>query len=404
MAQKKVCMIFLRHAALDCRIYYKEARTLRDAGYDVHLLGRLKDGAFTDMGGNPVAYPDSNGEWKYDGMTFHGIPKRAGLIGKYLEYRDLVKVGLSIKASMYHCHESDIAMAAAITIKKKLNQESRLIFDLHEFWPVSWKEMVRTDVRSLAFQIFTPGWKKSINASDFIITANTIVRGHLLVANRFKNVVVLENAPVLSIFKEPEGTRSKSNSVVLCHEGALDFNRGFREMVLLVEKNLPRVRLKIIGSVFGEEKKWLDALYKEKPYLSRSIEITGWLPYEDVGTAISSCDVGLIMFYPTINNMLAGPPNKLYNYMRYGLPIVSMNLPETQALISKYRCGIVVNDWSMTSFINSIQYLIDHPNEAEAMGRRGKDAILNELSWEQQGEKLLKIYDQLLNPKPFILP
>lgn len=404
MTQKKVCMISLRHPALDGRIYYKESRTLLNAGYDVHLLCRLQDGAFIAIGGNPVGYPDKNGEWQYDGMTFHGIQKRKGLIGKYLEYKDFVKVGLSLKADIYHCHDSDIALSAALKIKQILGASTKLIYDMHEFGSASWKDVViYGGVKGVILHLFTCGRKRAINYSDYLITANTIVRGYSLVINRYKDVVALENSPVLSIFKEQAQTKKEINSVVLCHEGIIDFKRGLKEMVSLIESNKGKIKLKIIGNIAGKEKTWLEAKIKDNPNLSKCIHITGWLPYEEVGNAISGCDIGLIMFYPTVNNMLAGPPNKLYNYMRYGLPVVSVNLPETRSIISKYRCGIIVRSWNTDSFVKALQYLIDHPDESRAMGQKGKEAILNELSWEHQGEKLLKIYEELLNEKPFVV-
>lgn len=404
MTQKTVCMIFLRHSALDCRIYYKEARTLRDAGYNVHLIGRLSSkGAFYDMGGNSIAFPDQNGIWEYDGMVFHGIKRRRGIVGKILEVRDLVRVGLELKADVYHCHESDIALSAAVKIKKTLKSSTKLIYDMHEFGPGSWKYVVKSGLKNIALYLFTCGMKRGVNCSDYLITANTIVRGRTLIFNRYKKVEILENAPVLSIFKDGERSKKESDTIVLCHEGAMGFARGLKEMVSLVERSASRIKLRIVGTVAGKEKKWVEAEIKDNPDLSQRIHITGWLPYEEVGNAISGCDIGLIMFHPTVNNMLAGPPNKLYNYMRYGMPVVSVDLPETRAIINKYRCGIIVKEWNVDSVIQAIHYLINHPEEAKAMGQRGKEAILNELSWEHQGEKLLKIYEELFNKKPFVI-
>ena len=206
MIKGKVCKIFVHHAALDDRIYYKEARTLKDAGYDVNMVCRLQCGAFTDMGGRPVGYPDENGLWDYNGITFYGISKRKGLLGKWKEYKDLVRVGVSLKASVYHCHDDDIALIAAVKIKNLLGNSTKLIWDIHEFYSVSWRDIPKYGVKSILLHFFTYIRKKAINCSDYLITANNVVRGQTLIFNRFKKVEVLENAPVLSIFKEQEKT------------------------------------------------------------------------------------------------------------------------------------------------------------------------------------------------------
>ncbi|MBU1873973.1 glycosyltransferase, partial [bacterium] len=244
--------------------------------------------------------------------------------------------------------------------------------------------------------------KNAIKYCDYIITANDVVRARSLIYNRFKLVDIISNVPNLTIFNE-EGVKETNSSIILCHEGSLSFNRGLKEMISLIEEQKYNLKLKIIGDIRGDEKKWLDEKIHNNPSLIKSIYITEWLPYEKVGAAIEECDIGLILFYPTINNMLAGPPNKLFNYMRYGLPIVTVDLPETRMVIRKYGCGLIVKNWDINTFIQSVKYLIDNPSEAKAMGQRGKEAIINELSWQKQGEKLLKIYDELLNPQPFII-
>lgn len=401
MAKKKVCVISLHHPALDSRIYYKEAITLRNAGYDVHIICRLNNKTFTEMGGKPIGCPNKNMEWNYDGFTFHGVLKRKGFFGKWLEYKETIKIGLSIKANFYHCHESNIALAAALKIKQKIGMSSKLIFDIHEFSRKGWTERVPFGFKNVYYFLFLNWEKKAINHTDYLITANSITRAYFLIDNKYKKVEILQNVPILSIFKDKKKVTKENNCIIICHEGSLSFNRGLKEMVSIVENAKYKIILKIIGNVPYKEEKWLKNKFKDNLKLLQFIQITGWLPYKDVGNVLSDCDIGLILFFPTTNNMLAGPPNKLFNYMRYGIPVVSVDLPETRAIIAKYKCGIIVKDWKISSIISAVQYLINHPNEAKAMGQRGKEAILKELNWEREGNKLLRVYAELQNREVF---
>lgn len=174
-------MILLHHHALDPRIYYKKAITLRDAGYDVHLICRLHNKAFTEMGGKPIGYPDKNMEWKHDGFTFHGVLKRKGIFGKWLEYKETVKIGLSIKANFYHCHESNVTLAAALKIKQKLGMSSKIIFDMHEFTRKGWMEKLPFGFKDIYYFLFLNWEKKAINHVDYLITANSITRASSLI-------------------------------------------------------------------------------------------------------------------------------------------------------------------------------------------------------------------------------
>jgi glycosyltransferase involved in cell wall biosynthesis len=164
---------------------------------------------------------------------------------------------------------------------------------------------------------------------------------------------------------------------------------------------LQKVKLVIIGDLKGPEKKWYD---ESVPQTTKDlISITGWLPYHQVGDMISKCHIGLITMNRSINNMLAGPPNKLFNYMRYGLPIISVNFPESQRIIHDYKCGIVVKDDSAEAFVEGINFIIDNPVKADNMGDNGRAAINDVLSWEHQSNKLISLYDELLGDTKILL-
>ena len=70
----------------------------------------------------------------------------------------------------------------------------------------------------------------------------------------------------------------------------------------------------LIGDVFGEEKNFLENKIITND-LENNIEITGWLSYNDVPKSIADCSIGLITNTNEKRNTLAGPPNKLFNYM-----------------------------------------------------------------------------------------
>ena len=84
--------------------------------------------------------------------------------------------------------------------------------------------------------------------------------------------------------------------------------------------------------------------------------ITGWLPYEKVSDAMRDCHAGLILFRECIENRMAGPPNKLFNYMNAGLPVLSVDFPEMRQIIMEEECGVLLNDQSVKSILLSSFY------------------------------------------------
>ena len=422
MPKAKVCMLTSGHSALDDRIFYKESRTLQQEGHEVTLLAPLdNEGFFFDMGGNRLPY---SREATLHGIRIIGFTKgkpsiprvsavlqlvRLASIGRLKlgtePLADLIDKGIQVSADVYHCHEL-WSLLAGIQIKGSLEKQGRkpkLIYDVHEFHPASelsdaknlWNRLYNRVLRKAIVHFE----KEALKYVDYVITANQITRGYLLTLSMRAQTEVIYNCPVLSIFQEPGSAKTHKNRITICHEGHLRFKRGIKQMTevmkLLKAHYGNKVELLIIGDVYGEERKYLDEKLEEYD-LHATIRCTGWLPYEEVGKAIPQGDIGIIFFEPTENNMLAGPPHKLFNYMRYGLPIVSVDLPETSRIIREAQCGLIVKDRSTHSLAEALSALIDDEDKRRWMGENAEKAAYNQYSWEQMEKRLLRVYAELL--------
>jgi len=422
--KKKVCILTTGHPPVDSRIFYKEARSLHQAGFEVCLIAPLnQDGFLTDMMGNPIA----RGETVLDGIKILGFQMRKpivyrlpkiGSVARWLRlitvgrfpfgrdaFSDLVIKAVQADADIYHCHEM-WSLYAGLQAKRRLGKQGKspkLICDVHEFWPAKLSSKKLGDV--LCSKIVTLFEKKSLKYVDYVITANYITRGHILTLNRFVKTEVLDNCPVLSIFKETE-QKFSNESITICHEGALLFNRGLKEMLevmkILKARYNGKIRLLIVGDVFGEERIYFEQKVKEYQ-IEDVVERTGWLPYEQVGDAISDCSIGIIFMEPTENNMLAGPPNKLFNCMRYGLPIVTVDLPETRRIVLESQCGVVVRDRTVDVLVDALSMLIDDADLRSRLGENARKAVYEKYHWGIMEKKLLRIYSELTSPSEWIL-
>lgn len=426
--RKKVCMLTTGHSALDDRIFYKEARSLHRAGFEVFLIAPLnEDGSLTDMGRDVIAQEET----VLDGIKIigfrrgrfgiFGLPKtrtisqwlRLGTIGRLSfgkePFSDIINKGVHIDADVYHCHEIE-SLYVGIQIKRILENKGRspkLIFDVHEFLPAK-RSSKRFSRDALWSKIVICFERKSLEYVDYVITANHITRGHLLSLNRFIETEVLDNCPVLSIFQEPE-QETNDEAITICHEGSLHFSRGLREilevMKILKERYDRKIRLLIVGDVFGEERSYFEQKVKDYQ-IEYVVGRTGWLPYEKVGEAISNCSVGIIFIdFMELKEtvMLSGPPNKLYNYMRYGLPIVTVDLPETRRIVLESQCGIVVKEQAVDALADALSMLIDDADLRRRLGENGREAVYEKYHWGVMEKKLLRIYSELSSSSKCIL-
>jgi glycosyltransferase involved in cell wall biosynthesis len=86
----------------------------------------------------------------------------------------------------------------------------------------------------------------------------------------------------------------------------------------------------------------------------------------------------------------------MFEYMAASLPVISSNNKLWKSIIDKHQCGICVDPMNPKEIAEAIQYIIEHPKEAEQMGINGKKAVLEIYNWANEEKKLLELYRNIL--------
>lgn len=87
---------------------------------------------------------------------------------------------------------------------------------------------------------------------------------------------------------------------------------------------------------------------------------------------------------------------KIFEYMKYGLPIICSDLILWKEIIDKYDCGITVDPTNIQEIADALNFLIENPEEAQRMGMNGYKAYIEEYNWDTQVPKLLQLYSELI--------
>ena len=194
-----------------------------------------------------------------------------------------------------------------------------------------------------------------------------------------------------------EEYQKENKEVIICHEGSLWFNRGLKLIIkalVILKGTHPNFRFRIIGDVFGEEKKFLQ---KEITInnVENNIESTGWLSYNDVPKKIADCSIGIITNTNEKRNTLAGPPNKLFNYITMGLAIVTVDLPATTTIINETNCGIILQKRDAQLLAKDIQNLLDNTARRKQFQENAFHWAKKKFNWQSEAEKLFQFYNRL---------
>ena len=105
---------------------------------------------------------------------------------------------------------------------------------------------------------------------------------------------------------------------------------------------------------------------------------------------------GMVIFRP-VPNHINSQPNKLFEYMSAGIPVIASNFPLWQQIVEGNKCGLCVDPLNTRAIAEAIDYMVEHPEEAEEMGQNGREAVLEKYNWEIEEQKLLSFYQQVLN-------
>ena len=97
-------------------------------------------------------------------------------------------------------------------------------------------------------------------------------------------------------------------------------------------------------------------------------------------------------------------PNKLYEYMAAGLPVIASDFSHWREIIAAANCGLLVDPLDSSAIARAIEYIFAHPEEAAAMGERGRRAVAERYNWAGERRKLVAGYDRLVGSYPINRP
>jgi len=358
------------HPAFYVRIFHKECRTLAESGYDVVLV-----------------VPHERDD-QVDGVRIHAVPKPANRLSRMLITTfHVLRAALSENAEIYHFHDPELIPVGLIL---RLIGKA-VVYDVHEDVPkdVLSKSYIRS---SLARRLIARLAEITEHLGSGFFSA--VVAATPAIAKRFprEKTVVVENFPILGELEVPRASSYQQRPLQVVYIGDITRIRGISEMVkaiVLVPEKI-RPELALAGTFDPPD---LEDQVRRLPGWTATIFL-GWQSRTQLSKLLDRSRVGMLLFHPVPNHIEA-QPNKLYEYMSMGLPVIASDFPLWRQIIGHAGCGLLVDPLNPEAIAEAISWLLDHPEQAEAMGYRGRQAVLSNYNWDNEARKLVTLYHQL---------
>ncbi len=185
---------------------------------------------------------------------------------------------------------------------------------------------------------------------------------------------------------------ARTGRVVLYH-GGLAPERGIDELIEAVLGLADDVHVALLGYGPLEEPLRRRAA---APSSKGRVHVLPAVPPQDLIRWVASADVVAMPIQPTTLNHRLTTPNKLFEALTAGVPVVASDLPGMAPIVRETGCGAVCDPRDVSSIATAISSILDLPPEAyRALRGRTAAAARDRYSWESQFDVLLAEYTRL---------
>jgi glycosyltransferase involved in cell wall biosynthesis len=387
---RMIVMIVVSDLRIDPRVE-REARALAGAGYDVTVI-------WPDMRDPQKHEPEI--DWG-PGVSFRNLPRQLGAFAYrfpgFLGY-EMAKAALEHRPFAFHAHDLTTALIGMIAAG---HTGAHLVCDFHEWYSenVTWSGSkgawvphpwyVRRAHRWLERRAFE-------NASAIITVCDSLAREMKAELGRpDSEVSVIRNIPDLSTeptrnyrpLKEELGLGP--DVFLLLYQGGV----GPSRMIEPIIEALPLVG-NCVFVIRGPGVEMYGDGYRrraERRGVSDRLILLPPIPSRDVVAAAVGADAGIWTLPNLCKNFYYALPNKIFEYLAAGLPILSAHFPEPKAIIERYQIGLCFNPRDPHSIADTIRTLASDRSLVSQMARRTQSA-LQALEADTEWEKLVAVY------------
>jgi len=369
-----VLMLLTKPFAGDIRVN-REAKTLREAGYDVCVIAWHRESGKREKYRTPDAID----------VCLTGPPcKMRDFLSLVINLPRFYLIAFieSIRrdCSIVHSHDFDTLPLGYLIARIR---QAKLVYDAHE----SYADMIVKDAPNLISRIIRLIEKKLLRKTDLVIVANEHV-GKLIGAENFLPIMSCPSRTELPLQNRDASSCKKGGLLRLAYFGTLEPGRCILEAISAVSKN-PRWCMVIGGA--GT----LESRIKELSGKSGNIIFLGWVSHDVALRETAACDAVQAVSDSTNLDYRISTPLRILEAMALGLPSIVTRDTYAAEMVLADDCGYLA-DPTEQSISDVLDNLAKNPADMIRKGENGRAAFQREYNWERQSSKLLLAYQKLL--------
>nr|WP_321357277.1 glycosyltransferase [uncultured Draconibacterium sp.] len=188
-----------------------------------------------------------------------------------------------------------------------------------------------------------------------------------------------------------QSNEKENQQKIILYQGAVNIGRGLEQAIKAMHF-IEGAQIVIAGD--GDIKEQLEELVRTEK-LEDKVHFTGRLSIEELAKLTPTADVGLSIEEDLGLNYRFALPNKLFDYIRAGVPVLISDLPEMKAIVEKYNIGAISNSHDPKELADAINEALNNSAKRKTWKTNLVQAS-KELTWENEAEVLKGIFSEFL--------
>lgn len=363
-------MLLQRTSRHDNRVL-REARALAAAGHDVAIVELA------------APHPGPAGVAIVSALPPAVVKRRVPFkLHRLVSAWTIARAAARLRPDAVHAH--DVAMLPSGWLAARLAR-ARLVYDTHELATgVAYRTRRYARLVWVIERLFVP-------RADAVVTVSEGIAARLGELYRLQRpALVVRNLPDTDIDGPASGLRAAlglaDETPIVLHQGAPAPDRGCETLVRAAAE-LGGVHVVFLGDGEPGYVERLRALAAD----AERVHFLPARPPETLLAATRDADVGVSLLEPICENHRLALPNKVFEYVAAGVPVVASDLPELRRLIESTGVGVLVDPQDPASVAAGIERAL----EARAEIRAAQERVRASLGWGAERGQLTTLYDEL---------
>lgn len=366
----------------------------------------IRQGHQVTMVTGNVASPEERGNKEIDGIQViyldEGYSQSLSIVKRLKSFLSFVFKSIKVAKEQ---KDIDIVIATSTPLTigipalyLRMFKKTPYIFEVRDLWPEVPIQMGALK-NSLVIKLARWFEKKVYQNAEHVIALSPGMQDGVIRYIEKKKTTMIPNMSKKDKFWPREKNKTlmeklklKQDSFKIIHFGALGLANGADTIIESAKLMKDDQTVEFIFAGRGSQERELKQLCEK--YTLNNVIFLGGFPMDELSEVVNFCDVSMVSF-KDLPILYTNSPNKLFDSLSAGKPIIVNSAGWTKDMVEKHDCGYYVNPNKPEELVAKIKYLQTNPQVVESMGANARKLAEMEFDKSLLCKKFVSVVNQV---------